>query len=128
MFKQILKYLTFISTIIFLHFIFRSDFAGLISIVLVFFAVVLMCNIWRPVATILYTALAVRIAVMILGTYFVTLPDSWGDTDNFEKQAWIWSQGSFSDILSQNPGPDAYFFFFFSSFIDSLFGRSVLMF
>tara|TARA_B100000767_G_C19778491_1_gene544367 strand:+ start:7282 stop:8565 length:1284 start_codon:yes stop_codon:yes gene_type:complete len=127
MFKQILKYLTFISTIIFLHFIFRSDFAGLISIVLVFFAVVLMCNIWRPVATILYTALAVRIAVMILGTYFVTLPDSWGDTDNFEKQAWIWSQGSFSDILSQNPGPDAYFFSWVSSFLYSLFGRSVLM-
>ena len=106
--------------------IFRADYLGLLSILLVCFVVILMTNHWRPASSILYTALLLRLATMIIGEYLI-LPDSYGDTDNFEKKAWMWSQGSFANTLGNFPGPQSFFISWLGAIPYSLFERSILM-
>ena len=129
MYKYLSKlffHLIFIFLIISLLIIFKKNYIGLISILLVILSVVLMSTYWSSASTILYTALVLRLSVMIIGEFY-TLPDSYGDTDNFEKKAWMWSQGSFNNVLSNFPGPDSFFISWLAAIPYYLFERSVLM-
>ena len=127
-FNQSFSYLIFFSAFIFLFTILNHDLIGLISILLTCLAVSIICNFWKSVATILYTALTVRIIFILLGSNSsITLPDSFGDTIIFEQQAWEWSKGGFLKVFEYFPGPNTYFISWLAAIPYSLFGRSLIM-
>ena len=109
-----------------------SDLLGFTSIALVSM-MTLFLGLLRPsIFKILLVALIVRVIVMLIGHYFVTLPDSTADAISFERDAWEiveLSQGSFFTTFARGS-----YYYLSSEFIKwivaipySLFGRSFLM-
>jgi len=103
------------------------DLAGLTSISLLSFVVILTGMKWRAVSKIIYVAFLVRILFLLTNNYFFSLPDADMDAVNFEWWAWQWSRDGFLDVFDYYNGPDAYFISFVIAFPYSLFGRSILM-
>lgn len=79
---------------------------GLISILTVTLVIIFFAKRFPPIAPILYVALFVRILTIILGNYFITLPDTMGDAYWFEFQAYEWSLLGFPDVLYSYGGWD----------------------
>ena len=64
---------------------------------------------------------------MLLGHYFITLPDSTADAETFEIVAWRIGQDGFLSVISNYQGPSARFISWLLAIPYSLFGRSILM-
>ena len=122
-----------------------EDLLGFTSIAIVSLITLLLALRWPAVSRILFIALAVRISVILLGHYFVTLPDSDGDSKSFEGNAWWQSlypdfnfnlpvseqdlvpHSNFLSLFNYFEGPSAQFISFFLSIPYYFFGRSILM-
>ena len=98
-----------------------NDLLGFTAIVIVSVITVFLTLRWPAISKILLTALAIRIFVMLLGHYVITLPDSTADAITFESIAWSHSlrdinsidHQSFSSYLKYYEGPTAQFISFF---------------
>ena len=81
---------------------------GLVSILIVTLVIIFLAKRFPSVAPILYVALFVRILTIVLGNYFITLPDTSGDAYWFEIQAYEWSLLGFPDVLYSYPSSVTY--------------------
>jgi len=104
-----------------------ADLLGLIGIGIVASLTLLIAVRWPSAGTILWVALAARVAVLLLGYYLIPLPDSGADATSFERVAWEWSHGGFFEALGHFTGPSSYFISWILSVLYSVTGRSMLM-
>ena len=103
------------------------DLLGFTSIAIVSL-LTLFAGLLRPdISKILLIALIVRVLVLLIGHYFVALPDSTADAISFEATAWSLAQFGFLNVLDGYVGPDAKFISWLIAIPYSLFGRSILM-
>ena len=82
------------------------DLLGFTSIALVSLLTTLIALRIPSIANILFTALSLRIFLMLIGYYGVTLPDSTFDAMGFERGAWERASSDFFDIILKYP-PDS---------------------
>ena len=103
-----------------------SGFAAicLVSFITYFIALKLK---WPNISKIIFTALIVRIVVMLIGYYFFHLPDTRADAIGYEAGAWSLAQGGFFNILKNYSGPSSAFLSWVMAIPYSLFGRSILI-
>ena len=104
-----------------------SDLLGFISIALVFMLTFFAGSLRPNISKILFVALIIRVLVMLIGHYLVTLPDSTADAMSFEREAWSIAQGGFFNVIDNYIGPDPKFISWLIAIPYSLFGRSILM-
>ena len=104
-----------------------ADLLGFTGILLVCLLTFIVSLRHPDISKILYIALALRITVLLLGHYVITLPDSTDDAWVFENQAWIWSQNDFFSLLYKFTGPSPDFISWLIAIPYYLFGRSLLM-
>ena len=104
-----------------------ADLIGLTWILLITFVTFLITIRYPKISKILYSALAIRIFILLIGHYFVTLPDSTRDANSFEGYAIELSKDGFNSVLEKYPGPSSRFISWLVAIPYSLFGRSVLM-
>ena len=104
-----------------------ADLLGFTGILLVCLLTFIISLRHPDISKILYIALALRITVLLLGHYVITLPDSTDDAWVFENQAWIWSQNDFFSLLYKYTGPSPNFISWLIAIPYYLFGRSLLM-
>lgn len=104
-----------------------NDLIGLSFIALVASIFIIIGLKWPPVSRIIYVALTVRIFVILVGHYLITLPDSTKDAAGLEELAWSYGQNGFYDALNQFPGISSFFYSWTVGVVYSLFGRSVLL-
>lgn len=79
------------------------------------------------ISKILLTALTLRIILILVGHYFITLPDTTADAESFEGYAWYLGRDGFFTLIDRFMGPDPYFISWFVGIAYSLFGRSILL-
>ena len=77
------------------------DILGLCSISLVSLIILFLGLRWPDVSRILYVALSIRILFILIGHYFVALPDSTKDAQGLEDLAWTYGQDGLLNALSQ---------------------------
>ena len=114
-------------------FFFNSSSIELLSLTIVASFTFYLSRKHKPLATILYLALIVRLIALFLGNYFVILPDSWGDTQLFQNKAIEYSRNGFFNIFKLYPASDpSYnlswflaFFFYFSENSALIIGQSI---
>ena len=82
---------------------------------------------WPEISKIIFTALIVRILVMLSGYYFFNLPDTQADAIGFEWGAWNFAQVGFFNLFNKFPGVNSFFYSWLMAFPYSLFGRSILI-
>jgi 4-amino-4-deoxy-L-arabinose transferase-like glycosyltransferase len=104
-----------------------SDLLGFTSIALVFMLTFFAGSLRPNISKILFVALIIRVLVMLIGHYLVTLPDSTADAMSFEREAWSIAQGGFFNVIDNYIGPDAKFISWLIAIPYSLFGRSILL-
>ena len=104
-----------------------EDLIGFTSILFVSLIILILALRKQEIFYILIAALIIRIIFIILGNYFITLPDSTGDAKVFERMAWQFAQQDIFSILSDVRGPRPRFISWFIAIPYSLFGRSELM-
>jgi hypothetical protein len=104
-----------------------TDLLGFIGIFVVFIFTYAVALRHPQISKILFVALGVRVLVLLLGHYFITLPDSTDDAWVFEQKAWIWGQNDFLTVLGLFTGPSPDFLSWLIAITYSLFGRSLLM-
>ena len=86
-----------------------EDFLGFISITLVCLITFILCLRWPRASKFLYVALSIRISVLLLGHYIITLPDSTADAQSIEGQARFVSENGFDYLKNYYPGISAMF-------------------
>ena len=86
-----------------------ADSIGIFSILLIVFITTIFALKWRDVTEILFVALGLRVFFLLVGYYVSPLPDSSGDANSFEYQAWLWSEEGFYEVLDFYPGPSSSF-------------------
>lgn len=104
-----------------------ADLIGFSSIALVSLFTIFITIRWPNISRILYVALALRILIIIIGHYFIVLPDSNKDAVGLEGLAWTLGQDGFLNALSNFEGNNRYFWSQIIGVLYSLFGRSILM-
>ncbi len=104
-----------------------NDLLGFTSIGLVSLITIFIGLRWPAISKILYTALIVRVFVILIGHYLITLPDSDQDALGLEDKAWTIAQDGFLNVIYNFPGLDSFFYSWFIAIPYSLFGRSILM-
>ena len=72
-----------------------TDLLGFIGIFLVGLITLIIALRHPDISKILFVALSVRVFVLLLGHYLITLPDSTDDAWKFEQLAWYWGQNDF---------------------------------
>ena len=83
---------------------------------------------WPDISRIIFVALFVRIIVMLLGHYSISLPDSGRDAVGFEWGAWQMAKNGLLEVLFNNfPGINFRFHQWLIAIPYSIFGRSLLM-
>ena len=95
---------------------------GIVSLITLYIA--LRCP---EISTILLVGLLIRIFVILIGHFIITLPDSTADASGFEAMAWELSQKGFFNVLGNFTGPHPKFISWLIAIPYSLFGRSILM-
>lgn len=103
------------------------DLLGFTSISIVALITYILALKHPQISKILITALIVRIIFIILGNYFITLPDSTADADSLESEAWLISQDGFFNLKDYYKGPDPRFISWLIAIPYSLLGRSIIM-
>ena len=106
---------------------FTSDMLGFASIALVSLVALFIAVRWPKISKIIFTALILRVILMLIGHYFFNLPDSTSDAQGFEWGAWDRAQDGFINTIKNFPGANSFFYSWFISIPYSLFGRSILM-
>ena len=104
-----------------------ADLLGFTSIALVSLFTIFMALRLPDISRILYVALSLRILIIIIGHYFVPLPDSTKDAAGFESLAWTYGQDGFLSAIGHFPENIRYFWSMIIGILYSLFGRSILM-
>lgn len=104
-----------------------SELLGFCGIALVALLTSFGCRLWPSAQKVLFVALTIRVLVLILGHFFVSLPDSGTDAVKFERVAWEWSQGGLFEALGNFPGPHSYFISWILAVLYSVTERSLLM-
>ncbi len=102
-----------------------AELLGFCSIALVSLIILIFALRWPAIANILFVALAVRVALMLIGYYGFTLPDSTFDAMGFEQGAWDRSQEGFYKIITY--GVNSNYIKSIIAIPYALFGRSILM-
>ncbi|MDC0402630.1 hypothetical protein OAM14_00565 [Candidatus Pelagibacter sp.] len=103
------------------------DFLGFISVLIVALFTCILTLKYPQISKILLVALILRIIFIILGNYFITLPDSTADADSLESEAWLISQNGFFNLKDYYKGPDPRFISWLIAIPYTLFGRSIIM-
>ena len=104
-----------------------SDLIGFASIAIVFLITFFIAIKFKSISIIIFVALIFRLFIMLIGHYFINLPDSTNDAQGFEWYAWEMSKGGFIHSIQSFPGFDSSFYIWFMSIPYSIFGRSILM-
>tara|TARA_B110000003_G_scaffold263270_1_gene286745 strand:- start:9775 stop:10983 length:1209 start_codon:yes stop_codon:yes gene_type:complete len=104
-----------------------ADLLGFTSIALISILTFFVAFKWPDISRILYAALIVRVIVMLLGHYVITLPDSTYDARGFEHGAWNYAKDGFINLYYNYPGANSAFYRWMIAIPYSLFGRSLLM-
>lgn len=104
-----------------------SDLIGFISIFLVILITLFIAIKSPSISKIILVALTVRLIFLLIGYYFITLPDSTEDAVGFENLAWYWAQNGFLDAFNKYPGYNSFFYPWSISLLYSIFGRSIIM-
>ena len=104
-----------------------TDLAGFIFIILVALITFAVSLKWPNISKIIFTALIIRILVILIGHYLVYLPDTKADALGYEWGAWIISQDGFINVLKNFTGPSSIFYSWIMAIPYSLFGRNVLI-
>jgi len=104
-----------------------ADLSGFVAISLVSLITFFMASRWPGISKIIFTALIVRILVMLIGYYFVHLPDATADAIGFEWGGWNMAQGGFFNLFNNFPGANNFFYSWVIAIPYSLFGRSLLI-
>ena len=103
------------------------DFLGFNSVALVCI-ITFFLGLFRPdISRIIFVALILRVTVLLIGHYLVTLPDSTADAVSFERTAWELAQDGFFSVIDNYHGAGPKFICWFIAIPYSLFGRSILM-
>jgi hypothetical protein len=105
----------------------KVDLLGLTSILLVILITYLMALRWPAISKILIVALVIRVFTLLLGAYFINLPDSEMDARTFEVIGFEWSKDGFFNLPKYYPGASSYFISWIIAIPYSLFGRSMVM-
>ena len=83
---------------------------------------------YSAISKIIFVAFLLRILIMILGNYFITLPDSNKDAVGLERMAWSLAQDGFLYTLQNNfPGINSFTLPWLMSLAYSLVGRQVMI-
>ena len=104
-----------------------SDLLGFTSLAFVILFTLFLALRFPKIFTVLFTALILRILLIIYGHYISPLPDSTADAKSFENLAGYWSQQGLLYVISRFEGPDPKFISWIIAIPYSLFGRSILM-
>ena len=106
---------------------FSFDIVGYTSIAVVSL-IVLILTIFRPNLTkVLYVSLILRIIIIFINTYVAPIPNSFGDTTNFQDIAYEWSQYNFIDLVYLFPAFTSNSISWLLAFFYFLFGFSQLL-
>ena len=103
---------------------FLLGFAGILLVCLITFFISIR---WPEVSKILITALLIRIFVLLIGHYFITLPDSTADAASILRSARLFAENGFFNLLDNYPGPGFRFIRWMIAIPFSIFGPSDLM-
>ena len=82
---------------------------------------------WSEVSKILIAALLIRIFVLLIGHYFITLPDSTADASSILRHARLFAENGFFNLLENYPGPGFTFIRWMIAIPFSLLGPSDLL-
>ena len=106
---------------------FTSELVGYSAIAFVCLVTLIISVMWKDISKIIWAALSVRLIFLLVGHYFIHLPDSTNDALGFEAGAWMMAQNGFLNSLENFPGFNSFFYSWIISIPYSLFGRSILM-
>ena len=106
--------------------IINNDIYGWCFIILIVILTLYLTKRWPEISKILWTALIIRLALLLYGYYVSPLPDSTGDALGFELLALEWSKEGFIYVLEQFRGAHTYFISWIIAVLYSLTGRSIL--
>ena len=106
---------------------YMNDLLGFASILVVILLTYFITLRFPAISKILLVALAVRVSLMLVGHYFITLPESQGDSEDFEHGAWIITQGGFSYVWNYLDLPNPHAYIWMIAILYSLIDRSILM-
>ena len=104
-----------------------TELIGFISIGLVALFTFFIALRQPSISGIILVAFAVRVSVILVGHYFVSLPDSLADAQTYEDEAWQLAKDGFLNVMSHFEGPKPRFISWMIAIPYSLFGRSLLM-
>ena len=104
-----------------------ADLSGFVAIGLVSLTTYFIALRWPDISKIIFTALIVRILIMLIGYYFINLPDAHADAIGFEWGAWRYAQDGFFNLFEKFTGPNSFFYSWLMAIPYSLFGRSMLI-
>ena len=104
-----------------------TDLSGFIFIGLVSFVILTTASRWPSTYNFILAALSLRIIVIIIGHYFVHLPDTTADALGYEWGAWNMAKDGFFNIFHIFTGPNSRFYSWLMAIPYSLFGRNILI-
>ena len=106
---------------------YTNDLLGFASILVVILLTYFITLRFPAISKILLVALAIRVSLMLAGHYLVMLPESDGDSEDFESGAWMLAQGGFFYVWNYLTLPNPHAFIWVIALIYSLIDRSILM-
>jgi len=104
-----------------------ADFLGFTSILLICLITFILGLRWPSASKFLYVALIIRVSVLLLGHYLITLPDSTADAQSIEGQARFLAESGFDYLIDYYPGISAMFIRWFIAIPYYVFIPSALM-
>ena len=104
-----------------------ADVIGFSSITLVSLSAIFLGFRCPDISRIIYVALFLRVSLILIGHYIISLPDSTKDAVGLEELAWTYGQDGFLNSLTYFQSHNRYFWSQIIGVLYSLFGRSVLM-
>ena len=104
-----------------------ADLSGFAAICFVSFITYFIALRWPDISKIIFTALIVRVLLILIGYYFFNLPDTKADAIGYEVEAWNMAKGGFFNVFENYTGPSSKFYSWVMAFPYSLFGRSILI-
>ncbi|MDC3262035.1 hypothetical protein OAU90_00695 [Candidatus Pseudothioglobus singularis] len=76
-----------------------ADLLGIVAILVASLFVFVLAKRFPSISQLLIFAFIARILLSLFNVYIGALPDSRLDARGFELEAWVWSQGNFSDVF-----------------------------
>ena len=106
---------------------YMNDLLGFASVLVVMLLTYFITLRFPAISKILLVALAVRVSLMLVGHYLIELPESQGDSEDFETGAWMMAQGGSSYVWNYLDLPDPHAYIWMIAILYSLIDRSILM-